>query len=249
MSKNNDKKRAYYDFYNLAKYTNDYSDEELEDFKYFSKRPFIIVPPNEKILIRRVLSPGRENVRIEGPGRHYLTPGLEEYIRIPNPANSIVIDPHQVSEADKRENFTFIPGLALDNTKGQNDELYIDYKVFVKIADPIQLFYSANVVNNLIKDLVSIIREFVANHTKEEILTDFGKYKIADFDKNNKLDNYKSKCGLEIEAISVNAVNESREVQEARNKVAVERQKIEQAKARKEVKRIEKTFKETRKKI
>ena len=239
MAKNRDKRKAYYDFYNLAKCTNDYGAEDLEKFMYFSKTPLVFVPENEKILIRRVLNPKREFYRVEGPGRHYLKPGLEEYIRVPNPANSIVIDLHQVSEEDKKENFTFIPGIASGNTNGENDALYIDYKAFVKIVDPIQLFNSANVVNNLIKELVSIIREFVAEHSKIEIMTNFSKYKIEDFDKNNRLKGFKNKCGLEIEAISVNSVKETDEVIEARNKVSVEKQKLEQAKARRKVRREE----------
>lgn len=244
-NKDKEKRRAYYDFYNLAKYTGDYSGKDLEDFKYFSKKPIVFVPENEKILIRRVLNPKREFYRVEGPGRHYLTPGLEEYIRVPNPANSIVIDPHQSSESDKKENFTFIPGIVQENgemsvkTAGDNDALYIDYKAFVRIVDPIQLFNSANVVTNLIKELVTIIREFVASHSKIDIMTNFSKYKIEEFDMNNRLKGFKNKCGLEIEAISVNSVKETDEVIEARNKVAIEKQRLEQARAKRKVKREE----------
>ena len=135
MAKNRDKRKAYYDFYNLAKCTNDYGAEDLEKFMYFSKTPLVFVPENEKILIRRVLNPKREFYRVEGPGRHYLKPGLEEYIRVPNPANSIVIDPHQVSEEDKKELKLFCQSLNknidFETMTISNSEYFITPKISI----------------------------------------------------------------------------------------------------------------------
>lgn len=238
-AKNTDKRKAYYDFARLAELTGDYSNEELDDFKYFEKSAFRIVNPDQKLLVRNALSPKRSNTRILEPGFHFLNWVLEESIKIPNPANPIVINYKPKNDADRQDNFTFVPDLVSGGEQSEKDEIYCDYKVSIRIADPIQYFYSSNVLENLRADIVGVLREFVASKSKKEIMTRFSQFSINDIDPHGKLREYKRKCGLDVIAIGFDSVKESNDVQEARNRVTVKRQGIEEAKAEAERKRQE----------
>ena len=229
--KNTDKGKAYYDFFRLASASNDYTEDELEEFKYFVKSAFRIVNPDQELLVRNALNPKRSNVRILGEGLHVLNPILEESIKIPNPANPIVINYKPKDDADRQDNFTFIPDLVSGGEQSEKDEIYCDYKVSVRIVDPIQYFYSSNVLENLRADIVGVLREFVASKSKKEIMTHFNQFSINEIDPHGKLHEYRRRCGLDVIAIGFDSVKESKAVQEARNRVAVERQNIEKEKA------------------
>ena len=240
MSKN--KGKAYLDFYRLAAKTGDYSENELDDFKYFKKVAFRSVKPDQKLLVRNIFSPGRANVRVLGEGLHFINPAYEESILVPNPSNDIVINYKYESEQDKSDNFTFIPAIGIDSGNSNSvgmDELYCDYKIAFKLSDPIQFFYSANVLENLRADLVGVLREFVARHEKRELVSKYSTYTIDDIDPMGKLRKYDRECGIRVVSVGFDSIKESKEVIDARNKIEVERLRAEQQKAKKEAKKIE----------
>ena len=239
MSENNGGRKAYYDFYRLAELSNNYSEDELSEFKFFDKSLIRSVKPDELLLVRKVLNPKRSEVRVLDEGLHILDPFFEESIKIPNPSNPIVINYKPKDENDRRENFIFVPNLVSTDETSERDEIYCDYKVSIRIYDPIQYFYSANALENLRAAIVGVLREFIASKAKKEIITNFSKYKIEDIDTSGVLKEFKTKYGLEVVSVGFDSVKESREVQDARNKIAVERQNIEKEKAIKERKKIE----------
>ena len=229
---NNDKGRAYLDFWRLARASNDYTEEDLEKFKYFLKGPFRVVKPDQLLLVINVLNPTKSNTYVLKEGFHVLNPILEESILVPNPTNPIVIDYKPKDDKDRKDNFTFVPDYVSDDEQSEKDEIYCDYKVSVRIVDPIQYFYSSNGLENLRADIVGVLREFIASKSKKDIMTKFSRFSINEIDPYHVLDGYRSKFGLEVVEIGFNSVKESDAVREARNKVTVEKQNIEVEKAK-----------------
>ena len=233
------KGRAYLDFWRLARASNDYTEEELEKFKYFLKGPFRIVKPDQLLLVINVLNPTKSNTYVLKEGFHVLNPILEESILVPNPTNPIVIDYKPKDKEDRQDNFTFVPDYVSDDDQSEKDEIYCDYKVSVRILNPIQYFYSSNGLEVLRATIVGVLREFIARKSKKEIMTKFSQFSINEIDSNHVLDDYRSKFGLDVVEIGFNSVKESDAVREARNKVTVERQKIKEEKAKAQSREIE----------
>ena len=235
----NEKQKEFYNFYLLAKEMNKYSPEDLEQFKHFERSVVVNVPGDQKILVRNFISDKSQYRYVLGRGLRFINPLYEEYIRVPNPSNDITIDWKYSDEQDKENNFTFIPGYNIPNYDGDKDEVYCDYKITVKIIDPIQYFDSSNVIGTIRNDLVGILREFVAIHTKQDLISNAKKYGIDDIDFNHVLEKYERECGLRVCSIAFDEVVESKAVREARARTAEEREAKQKAEARRERKRIE----------
>ncbi len=253
--RNLDKRKAYLDFYRLAQLTNDYTEEELEEFKYFDRSLFRSVKPDQLLLVRNRLHPGRGNVQILGEGLHFFNPVTEETILVPNPSNPIVINYRPKDEKDKQENFTFTTNInpnnnANNNTNNANnnnnnnkeeasDELYCDYKVSIRLIDPIQYFYSSRSLQTLSEEIVEILRVFVGTKKKSELMTQKSGFPLSEIAPKPWLDKYRREYGIEIVSIGFNSVKETDAVREARNKIAEEKQNIERERAIAERRKVE----------
>ncbi len=211
-------------------FANDGKDQDR--YKYFRTGPFAWPEADEYVLIVDRLNPDRSNVELKPAGFTLLGPGFwhKKFIYVPNPYGPMVIDFKPKDDNDRKENFSFTPGMnSLSDTDSQ-DEITVDYRVSLKWVNPVKYFYTPRVISILQATIVSIIREYVASHDKNSLFTDFSKLGLEELDPHGKLKTFKEAYGLKVLSLEVNNIKLSDAVQEAKNASAVAKEGVKKAK-------------------
>ena len=239
----------------MSNVSNNFGENVLVDQKYDGFAPFVLdgrdqsrymyyrtgifcsVQADEYAIVMNKLNPSRRDIRLLEPGFHKINPVFEKFIYVPNPYGPSVIDFKPLNDQDKKENFIFTPGMLIksgDMDDTSQDEIYIDYKVEVKLIDPIRYLNSSRVIQNLKFTIVSILREYVARSRKEDLFSGFSRLDINHLDPRGKLKAFEYKFGLRVDSLGVNNIKLSEAVQKAKNESAVSKENIKKAKYERE---------------
>ena len=211
-------------------FANDGKDQSR--YKYFRTGPFAWPQADEYVLIVDRLNPDRSNVKLEEGGFTPLGPNFwrKKFIYVPNPYGPMVIDFKPKDDNDRKENFSFTPGISTSIDGESQDEITVDYRVSLKWVNPVKYFYTPRVIPTLQATIVGIIREYVASHDKNSLFTDFSKLGLEELDPNGKLKTFKEDYGLKVLSLEVNNIKLSEAVQSAKNESAVAKEGVKKAK-------------------
>ena len=225
-------------------------DDVYDEFRYFSadgrdqdrykffrvSKTFFKVDKGEYAIVVNRLNPN--NVQLLESGTYPISV-FSKYIFVPRPEGPMYVDFTPSNEEDKKNYFTFTPGVVHaddDGKKYGQDEIFIDYKICLNWVDPLKYFYSANVMHNIQSTIVSLLRQFVSKKDKSELMSNKEMFDLKNIDPDNKLFELAWSYGLELSSFEVNNIKFSDAVQNAKNEAAV---RFEEAKGRKKVAEID----------
>ena len=206
-------------------------------YTHFRKGAVIRVQPDEYAIVQNDLAPARYKIQLLGPGFYWSNPLYEKFIYVPNPFGPVVIDFTPTSDRDKKENFTFTPNSASTRSDADQDEIYIDYKVEVRLLSPIKYYNSRNVIYNLKKSIVTVLKTYVSDKDRQTLFTS-GNLDLEKVDPQGILKSYRTKYGLDVISLGINNVKLSESLQKAKNETAVSKEGIKKAKYDKKIAEI-----------